>query len=135
MDELQVRQALLSQGEILFKSFQRKTFLRVSSTPPSKGRVEAFPYADDAYYFLKDITSLQTYFSYSQTLRSFRSLKIYLHKCEACWIGASKFNIDKPLGCSWVSLTNGSIRVPGNVMSYNNLIAHQVNFLNIIPTV
>ena len=38
-------------------------------------------------------------------------------------------------GCSWVSLTNGSIRVLGNFISYNGLIAHQLNFLNIIPTV
>ena len=38
-------------------------------------------------------------------------------------------------GCSWVSLTNGSIRVLGNFISYNGLIAHQLNFLNIIPAV
>ena len=44
------------------------------------------------------------------------------------------FNTDKPLGCDWVSLTNGSIRVLGNVISYNDLIANQFNFLNIIPT-
>ena len=43
--------------------------------------------------------------------------------------------IDTPLGCSWVSLTNGSIGVLGNFISYNDLIAHQFNFLNIIPTV
>ena len=61
--------------------------------------------------------------------------KVNLDKCEACWIGASKVNTDKPLGCSWVSLTNGSIRVLGNFISYNDLIAYQLNFLNIIQTV
>ena len=92
-------------------------------------------YADDAYYFLKDIASLQVLFQLFSNFEEFSSLKVNLDKCEACWIGASKFNTDTPLGCSWVSLTYGSIRVLGNFISYNDLIAHQLNFLNIIPTV
>ena len=79
--------------------------------------------------------SLQVLFQLFSNFEEFSSLKVNLDKCEACWIGASKFNTDTPLGCSWVSLTNGSIRVLGNFISYNDLIAHQLNFLNIIPTV
>ena len=74
-------------------------------------------YANDAYYFLKDIASLQVLFQLFSNLEEFLSLEINLCKCEACWIGASKFNADKPLGCSWVLLTNGSIRVLGNFIS------------------
>ena len=85
--------------------------------------------------FSKILLLCRSYFSYSQTLKSSHHLKVNLDKCEACWIGASKFNTDTPLGCSWVSLTNGSIRVLGNFISYNDLIAHQLTFLNIIPTV
>ena len=92
-------------------------------------------YADDVYYFLRDITSLQVIFQLFSNFQEFSSLKVNLDKCEACWTGASKLNTDTPLGCSWVSLTNGSIRVLGNFISYNDLMAHQLNFLNIIPTV
>ena len=34
-----------------------------------------------------------------------------------------------------MGLTNGSVRVLGNFISYNDLIAHQLNFLNVTPTV
>ena len=60
-------------------------------------------YADDAYYFLKDIASLQVLFQLFSNFEEFSSLKVNLVKCEARWIGASKFNTDKPLSCSWVS--------------------------------
>ena len=60
-------------------------------------------YANDAYYFLKDIASLQVLFQLFSNFEEFSSLKVNLDKCEACWIGASKFNTDTPLGCSWVS--------------------------------
>ena len=92
-------------------------------------------YADDAYYFLKDTASLQVLFQLFSNFEEFSSLKVNVDKCAACWRGASKFNTDKPSGCNWVSLTNGSIRVLGNFISYNDLIANQLNFLNIIPTV
>ena len=49
-------------------------------------------YADDAYYFLKDIASLQVLFQLFSNFEEFSSLKVNLDKCEACWIGASKFN-------------------------------------------
>ena len=68
-------------------------------------------YSDYAYYFLKDTASLQVLFQLFSNFEVFSSLKVNLDKCEACWIGASKFITDKPLGCNWVSLTNGSIRV------------------------
>ena len=92
-------------------------------------------YANDAYYFLKDTASLQVSFQLFSNFQEFSSPKVNLDKCEACWIGALKFNTDKRLGCSWVSLTNGSLRVLGNFISYNDLIAHQLNSMNIIPTV
>ena len=77
----------------------------------------------------------RSYLSYSQTLKSSHHLKLLLVSVKASWIGVSKFNTDKQLGCSWVSLTSRSIRVLGNFISYNDLIANQLNFLNIIPTV
>ena len=67
-------------------------------------------YAEDAYHFLKDMASLQVLFQLFSNFEEFSSLKVNLDKCEACWIGASKFNADRPLGCSWVSLTNDSIK-------------------------
>ena len=86
-------------------------------------------YANDAYYFLKDTASLQVSFQLFSNFQEFSSPKVNLDNCEACWIGALKFNTDKRLGCSWVSLTNGSLRVLGNFISYNDLIAHQLNFM------
>ena len=92
-------------------------------------------YADDAYYFLKDMASLEVLFQLFSNLEEFLSLKVNLDKCEARWIGASKFDTDKPFSCNWVSLTDSSVRVLGNFISYNDLIANQLNFPNIIPNV
>ena len=119
--------------EILFIQVRANTDILGFSIEDISLKLSA--YADDAYYFLKDIASLQVLFQLFSNFEEFSSLKVNLDKCEACWIGASKFNTDTPLGCSWVSLTNGSIRVLGNFISYNDLIAHELNFLNIIPTV
>ena len=90
-------------------------------------------YADDAYYFLKDTASLQVLFQLFSSFEEFLSLKV--NNCKACWVGAMKYNTNKPLGCNWVSLINGSIKVLENSISYDDLIADQLNFLNIIPIV
>ena len=116
-------------------SLYRLELIRTFSDLLLKTSLKLSAYANDAYYFLKDIASLQVLFQLFSNFEEFSSLKVNLDKCEARWIGASKFNTDTPLGCSWVSLTNGSIRVLGNFISYNDLIAHQLNFLNIIQTV
>ena len=47
-------------------------------------------YADDAYYFIKNIQSLQGLFQIFGVFEEFSSLKINPEKCEACWIGSAK---------------------------------------------
>ena len=79
--------------------------------------------------FSKILILYRSCFSYSQTLKSSHHLKVKIGTCEEYWIGASKFNTDKPLGCRWVSFTNVSIRVLGNFISYNDLITHQLDQL------
>ena len=44
-------------------------------------------YTDRAYYFIKNIQSLQGLFQIFWVFEEFSSLKINPEKCEACWIG------------------------------------------------
>ena len=41
-----------------------------------------------------------------------------VQKCEACWIGRSKGDIDKPVKCKWISLTNNTIKILETHFSY-----------------
>ena len=51
-----------------------------------------------------------------------------MEKCEACWIGRSKANTDKPVQCKWISLTNSTIKIPGTNFNYNKLLEEKTNF-------
>ena len=59
---------------------------------------------------------------------TFSSLKINVEKCEACWIGRSKANTNKPVQCKWISLTNSTIKILGTHFSYNKLLEEKTNF-------
>ena len=86
-------------------------------------------YADDAYFFLRNVGSLSRIFQLFENFEEFSSLRINLGKCEACWIGAVKRCLEKPFKCKWVSLKTDSIKVLGNHISYNTTLAHKLNFL------
>ena len=51
-------------------------------------------FADDGYFFVKTVTSVEA------VLRiQFSSLKINLNKCEVCWLGRAKYCSTKPIDC------------------------------------
>ena len=91
-------------------------------------------YADDAYYFIKNIQSLQGLFQIFCVFEEFSSLKINPEKCEACWIGSTKHRTET-LNCKWTSLCTGSIKVLGNYISYNMNLANKLNFSSLIPSI
>ena len=86
-------------------------------------------YADDAYFFLRNVGSLNRLFQMFENSEKFSSLRISLGKCEACWIGAAERCLEKPFKCKWISLKTDSIKVLGNHISYNTTLAHKLNFL------
>ena len=47
-------------------------------------------YADDAYFFLRNVGSMNRLFQLFENFEEFSSLRIDLGKCEACRIGAAK---------------------------------------------
>ena len=55
-----------------------------------------------------------------------------VEKCEACWIGRSKGDTDKPVKCKWISLTNNIIKILGTHFSYNKLLVKKMNFYNLV---
>ena len=55
-----------------------------------------------------------------------------VEKCEACWIGRSKGDTDKPVKCKWISLTNNTIKILGTHFSYNKLLEKKMNFYNLV---
>ena len=92
-------------------------------------------YADDAYYFIKNIQSLPGLFQIFRVFEEFSSLKINPEKCEACWIGSAKHRTETLLNCKWISLCTGSIKVLGNYISYNRNLANKLNFSKLIPSI
>ena len=52
-----------------------------------------------------------------------------VEKCEACWIGRSKGDTDKPVKCEWISLTNNAIKILGTHFSYNKFAGKENEFL------
>ena len=53
-----------------------------------------------------------------------------VEKCEACWIGRSKGDTDKPVKCKWISLANNTIKILGTHFSYHKLLEKKMNFYN-----
>ena len=60
------------------------------------------------------------------------SLKMNVEKCEACWIGRSKGDTDKPVKCKWMSLTNNTIKILGTHFSDNKLLEKKMNFYSLV---
>ena len=59
-------------------------------------------FADDGYFFVKNVTSVEAVLRNFNTMFQFSSLKINLNKCEACWLGRAKNRSTKPIDCKWV---------------------------------
>ena len=55
-----------------------------------------------------------------------------VEKCEACWIGRSKCDTDKPVKCKWMSLTNNTIKILGTHFSDNKLLEKKMNFCSLV---
>ena len=77
---------------------------------------------------MKDPCSLKKILKLIKELGTFSSSKINVEKCEACWIGRSKANTDKPVQCKLISLTNSKIKILGTHFSYNKLLEEKTNF-------
>ena len=61
-------------------------------------------------------------------IKEFGTFSSNVEKCEACWIGRSKANTDKPVQCKWISLTNSTIKIVKTNFSYNKLLEEKMNF-------
>ena len=55
-----------------------------------------------------------------------------VEKCEACWIGRSNGDTDKPVKCKWISLTNNTTKILGTHFSYNKLLEKKMNFYKLV---
>ena len=64
------------------------------------------------------------------TFQTFSSLKLNVEKCEACWIGAEKDNLAKPINCKWVNIASDSIHTLGIFNSYDTDLVEKLNFLD-----
>ena len=53
-----------------------------------------------------------------------------MEKCEACWIGAEKDNLVKPINCEWVNTASKAIRTVGIFDSYDAGLVKKLNFLD-----
>ena len=87
-------------------------------------------FADDGYFFVKNVTSVEAVLRNFNTMFQFSSLKINLNKCEACWLGRVKNRSTKPIDCKWVYLVSDSIRVLGSHFSYDQDLTNKLNFLS-----
>ena len=85
-------------------------------------------FADDVTFPIKDPCSLKKILKIIKEFGTFSSLKINVEKREACWIGRSQANTDKPAQYKWISLTNSTIKILGTHFSYNKLLEKKMNF-------
>ena len=53
-----------------------------------------------------------------------------MKKCEACWIGAEKYNQAKPINCKWVNTASEAIRTFGIFNSYDTDLVEKLNLLD-----
>ena len=56
-------------------------------------------FANDVTFLGKDVSSIKRILRIMKKFSTFSSLKINVEKCEACWLGKSKSNADKPINC------------------------------------
>ena len=87
-------------------------------------------FADDGYFFVKNVTPVEAVLQNFNTMFQFSSLKINLNKCEACWLGRAKNRSTKPIDCKWVCLVSDSIKVLGSHFSYDQDLTNKLNFLS-----
>ena len=87
-------------------------------------------FADDRYFFVKNITSVEAVLRNFNTMFQFSSLKINLNKCEACCLGRVKKRSTKPIDCKWVYLVSDSVKVLGSRFSYDQDLTNKLNFLS-----
>ena len=66
-----------------------------------------------------------------KTFGTFSSLKISVEKCEACCLGKSKGNTDKPIDSKWVLLETKTIKILDTHFSYNKELEEKMNFYNL----
>ena len=85
-------------------------------------------FADDVIFLVKETQSLRKILKLIKKYGIFSSLKMNVEKCEACWIGRSKGDTDKPVKCKLISLTNNTIKILGTHFSYNKLLEKKMNF-------
>ena len=87
-------------------------------------------FADDTYFLTLDIQSLRHILDTCSMFGDYSSLKLYLDKCQGCWIEAAKGKLDTPLGCGWINIEREKILVLGKYLSYNRSLVENCNFLN-----
>ena len=88
-------------------------------------------FADDVMFLVKDISSIKRILKVMKTFGTVSSLKISVEKCEACWVGKSKGNTDKPNDYKWVPLKTKTIKILGTHSSYNKELEEKMNFFNL----
>ena len=64
-------------------------------------------FADDTYFLTLDTLSLHHIPETCSVFEDYSSLKLNLDKSQACWIGAAKGKLDKPLECGWINIERG----------------------------
>ena len=75
-------------------------------------------FANDVTFLVKDVSLIKRILKIIKTFGTFSSHKISVEKCEACWLGKSKGNTDKPIYCKWVPLKTKAIKILGTHFSY-----------------
>ena len=93
--------------------------------------IKLTPFADDVTFLAKDTSSIKRILKIMKTFGAFSSLKISVEKCEACWLGKSKGNTDKPIDCKWVPLKTKTIKLLVTHFSYNKELEEKMNFYNL----
>ena len=73
-----------------------------------------------------------TYFC--NTFEEFSSLKLNLDTCQACWVGSTKSKLRTPIDCNWINTEKDKILTLGIFNSYDQSLAADYNFLNLITT-
>ena len=65
----------------------------------------------------------------------YSSLKLNLDKCQGCWIGAAKGELDTPLECGWINIEREKNFILGIYLSYNRSLVENCNFLNMLSCI
>ena len=96
-----------------------------------KIEIKLISFADDVTFLVKDVSTIKQILKIMKTFGAFSSLKISVEKSEACWLGKSKGNTDKPTDCKWVPLKTKAIKILGTHFSYNKELEEKMNLYNL----